>query len=56
MTRDAINLRVIEAVGGQLIVGRQPFEYRRSLEDEIGLFRAVCIGRARQRREKPMSS
>jgi hypothetical protein len=51
MASDAINFRVIEAIGRQLVVGRQPFEYSRSLEDQIGLFRAVCSGHRRQRRD-----
>jgi|SRR6185295_7288872 hypothetical protein len=41
MARDAIDLGVIKAVGRQLVVRRQPFEYSGSPEDKIGFLRGV---------------
>jgi hypothetical protein len=44
MARDAIDFRVIKAVGRELVVGRQPLEYGRPLENKIGLVGGICGG------------
>ena len=39
---DAVHVRVIDTVSGELIVGRDQLEYGRTLENEIRLVRCAC--------------
>jgi hypothetical protein len=43
MAGDALDFRIVDGVGGKLVVRRQPFEHRRFLENQIGI-----IGRMRR--------
>ena len=59
VARNALDLRIVQAVGRQLVVRGEPFEDRRALEDEVGLIGGESRGRQGDRtvavRERPGS-
>ena len=52
MAGNPFHLRIVEAVGVELVVRRQPFEHGRALEDQVRLFG----GQARRKRQRENGS